>query len=149
VWVIQDSKFGNNQAMKPNEPNFLVDPGYYTENVVYLRGNWIWERERMGFYSKDKEKNPAIIMKYNSPKRVHGIIGTSDGKTGRMEVKMDGNYLTKEQLGKDMKIKDDISFADLEWSFMHNLLKTEKPEIHEIQIIPRSDNFIFYTFVFG
>jgi hypothetical protein len=24
--------------MKPNEPNFLVDPGYYTENVVYLRG---------------------------------------------------------------------------------------------------------------
>ena len=38
VWVIQDSKFGNNQAMKPNEPNFLVDPGYYTENVVHLRG---------------------------------------------------------------------------------------------------------------
>ena len=61
----------------------------------------------MAFYSK--EKNPAIIMKYNSPKSVHGIIGTSDGKTGRMEVKMDGNYLTKEQLGKDMKIKDDIS----------------------------------------
>jgi len=32
---------------------------------------------------------------------------------------------------------------------MHNLIKTEKPEIHEIQIISRSDNIIFYTFAFG
>jgi hypothetical protein len=29
------------------------------------------------------------------------------------------------------------------------LTKTEKAEIHEIQVIPRSDNIIFYTFVFG
>lgn len=142
-------KFGNNQTIKPNEPNNVVDPGYYMENVVYLRGNWIWEREGVKSYSRGKEKSTAVIMKYNSAKRVHGIIGTSDGKTGRMEVKLDGNYLTKEQLGKDMKIKDGLSFADLEWSFMHNLVKTEKPEIHEIQIIPHSDNFIFYTFVFG
>jgi hypothetical protein len=26
---------------------------------------------------------------------------------------------------------------------------TDKPEAHEIEIIPRSDNFVFYTFVFG
>lgn len=70
-------------------------------------------------YSRGK-KNPAVIMKYNSTKHVHGIIGTLYGKRGRMEVKLDGNYLTKEQLGKDMKIKDGISFPDLEWSFMHN-----------------------------
>jgi hypothetical protein len=29
------------------------------------------------------------------------------------------------------------------------LIRTEKSEVHEVQIIPRSDNFIFYTFVFG
>jgi hypothetical protein len=32
---------------------------------------------------------------------------------------------------------------------MHNLVRTEKPETHEIEVIPRSDNFVFYTFVFG
>jgi hypothetical protein len=32
---------------------------------------------------------------------------------------------------------------------MYNLVITEKPEAHEIEIIPRSDNFVFYTFVFG
>ena len=58
-------------------------------------------------------------MKYNSAMSVHGIIGTSDGKIGRIEVKMDGNYLTKVQLGKRMKLKDGISYADIEWSFMH------------------------------
>ena len=142
-------KFGNNQTMKPDKPNIIIDPGSYTDNLVYLRGKWIWEREGVKICLSGKENNPAVIIKYNSARRVHGIIGTSDGKLGRIEVKIDGNYLTKEQLGKDVKLKDGISFADIEWSFMHNLIKTEKAEIHEIQIIPRSDNFIFYTFVFG
>jgi hypothetical protein len=39
-------------------------------------------------------------MKYDSAKRVHGIIYTSDENIGRIEIKMDGNYLTKEQLEK-------------------------------------------------
>lgn len=142
-------KFGNNQTMKPDKPNIVIDPGSYTDNLVYLRGKWIWEREGAKICLSSKVNNPAVIIKYNSARRVHGIIGTSDGKLGRIEVKMDGNYLTKEQLGKDVKLKDGISFADVEWSFMHNLTKTEKAEIHEIQVIPRSDNIIFYTFVFG
>jgi hypothetical protein len=88
-------------------------------------------------------------MKYNAAKRVHGIIGTSDGKPGKMEIKLDGYHLTKEQLGRDAKLEGDISIVSIEWPFMYNLVITEKPEAHEIEIIPRSDNFVFYTFVFG
>jgi hypothetical protein len=29
------------------------------------------------------------------------------------------------------------------------LVRADKPETHEIEIIPCSDNFVFYTFVFG
>jgi hypothetical protein len=142
-------RFGNNQTMKPDEPNTVVDPGSHDINLVYLRGKWIWQREGVQFAPGGKEHNPAIIMKYNSGKRVHGIMGTSDGKPGRIEIKLDGNYLTKEQLGKDVRLDGNVSVADVNWSFMHNLVRTEKPEMHEIQIIPRSDNFVFYTFVFG
>jgi hypothetical protein len=85
-------------------------------------------------------------MKYNSAKRVHGIMGTSDGRPGRAEIRLDGNTLSKAQLGKDV---NSSSIAEIEWPFMHNLVKTDKPEIHEIEIIPKSDNFVFYTFVFG
>ena len=89
-------------------------------------------------------------MRYNSAKRVHAIMGSSDSKTARIEVKLDGNYVQQNQLGKDMKVKEDgISYSDIEWPFMHNLIRTEKPEIHEIEIIPKTDNLTFYTFVFG
>lgn len=142
-------RFGNNQTMKHDEQNFVVDSGSHNYNLVYLRGKWIWEREGVRFSSNGKEKDPAIIIKYDSAKRVHGIIGSSDSKVGKVEVKLDGNYLTEKNAGKDVTIKNDVSFVEVEWPFMHNLITTEKPEIHEIEIIPRSTNFIFYTFVFG
>jgi thiol-disulfide isomerase/thioredoxin len=143
-------RFGNNQTFKPDGANVATDPGSHFDNVVYLRGKWIWQREGVQFAPGGKEAKPAAIMKYNSAARVHGIMGTSDGGPGRAEIRLDGNPLAKEQLGKDARIeKDGASVVDINWPFMHNLLKTEKPEVHEIEIIPRSDNFQFYTFVFG
>ena len=142
-------RFGNNQTMKADEPNMVMDSGSHDYNLVYLRGKWIWERESVRFCSDGKQKDPAIIIKYDNAKRVHGIIGTSDGKVGKVEVKLDGNYLTEKYIGKDVRMKNGISLVEVKWSFMHNLISTQKPEIHEIEIIPRSENFKFYTFVFG
>jgi thiol-disulfide isomerase/thioredoxin len=142
-------RFGNNQKLKPDEANTVVDPGSHDVNVPYIRGKWIWQREGVLNTPGSKEQNPALIMNYNSAKRVHGIMGTSDGKVGRIEIKLDGNYLTKEQIGKDARLDGNVSVADIQWPFMHNLVKAEKPEMHKIEIIPRSDNFVFYTFVFG
>lgn len=142
-------RFGNNQTFRPDEPSVAVDSGSHFDNVVYLRGKWVWQREGVQFAPRGKEQKPAVIMKYNSAKRVHGIMGTSDGRPGRAEVRLDGNLLAKEQLGKDVKLESGASIVDIEWPFMHNLIKTEKPEVHGIEIIPRSDNFVFYTFVFG
>jgi thiol-disulfide isomerase/thioredoxin len=143
-------RFGNNQTFRPDEANVAVDSGSHFDNVVYLRGKWFWQREGVQFVSGGKEKTPAIIMKYNSAKRVHGIMGTSDGRPARAEVRLDGNSLTKEQLGKDAKLEGDgRSIVDIEWPFIHNLVRTDKQEVHEIEIIPLTDNFMFYTFVFG
>jgi hypothetical protein len=142
-------RFGNNQTLKPDSVNFMVDPGSHDINVVYLRGGWIWQREGVQYRPGAKDQNAAVIMKYSTAKRVHGIMGTSDGKPAKMEIKLDGNHLTKEQLGRNAKLEGDISVASIEWPFMYNLVRTEKTEAREIEIIPRSDNFVFYTFVFG
>jgi thiol-disulfide isomerase/thioredoxin len=142
-------RFGNNQTFKPDEPEVAVDPGTHFDNNVYLRGKWLWQREGVQFAPGGKEKAPAIIMKYNSARRVHGIMGTSDSRPGRVELRLDGNPLTKDQLGKDARIEGGASVADITWPFMHNLVRTDGAEVHEIEIIPRSDNFVFYTFVFG
>jgi thiol-disulfide isomerase/thioredoxin len=142
-------RFGNNQTLKPDAANVVVDPGSHDVNAVYLRGKWVWQRESVQYAPGSKEQSPAVIINYNSGARVHGIMGTSDGGQGRIEIRLDGNHLTKEQLGKDAKLEGNTSVADIQWPFMHNLVKTDKPETHEIEIIPRSDNFVFYTFVFG
>src|SRR5919109_28511 len=83
-------RFGNNQTVKPDGVNVMVDPGLH-----------------------------------------------------------DVNPLKKEQLGRDAKLADDTSIVSIEWPFMYNLVRAERPELREIELIPRSDNFVFYTFVFG
>ncbi|MDQ3807823.1 MAG: redoxin domain-containing protein [Thermoproteota archaeon] len=142
-------RFGNNQTLKPESANMMVDPGSHDVNIIYLRGNWIWQRERIQYRPNGKDQNAAIIMKYNAAKRVHGIMGTSDDEPGKVEIKLDGNPLTKEQLGREARLEGGTSIVNIEWPFMHNLVRSEKPELREIEIIPRSDNFVFYTFVFG
>jgi thiol-disulfide isomerase/thioredoxin len=142
-------RFGNNQTLKPEALNVVVDPGSHDVNVVYLRGRWIWQREGVQYGAGGKERSAAVIMKYNAAKRVHCIMGTSDGKPGKIEIKLDGNHLTREQLGRHAKLESEVSIASIEWSFMYNLVRADKPETHEIEIIPRSDNVVFYTFVFG
>ncbi|MFQ5969414.1 MAG: redoxin family protein [Nitrososphaerales archaeon] len=140
-------RFGNNQKTEPNKVNRFKDSGAHLDNMVYLRGSWFWDREGVRYFGKDGN-NAAVIMKYTA-KRVNTIIGTENGKPTGIEVKLDGNYLTKENAGKDVEVENGISYVDVTWNFMHNLVKTEKPEIHEIEIIPKTNSFVFYTFVFG
>jgi hypothetical protein len=146
-------KFGNNQTLKPDEPNTVVDPGNHNVNEVYLRGKWLWGRESVSYLSGGKEPDPAVTMRYGFAKRVHGIMGTSDGKPAVAEIKLDGNYLSKDQLGADCRLSpsssNNKSLVEITWPFIYNIAKSENAEMHEIEIIPRSDNFMFFTFVFG
>jgi thiol-disulfide isomerase/thioredoxin len=140
-------RFGNTHGAEPNKVNQFKDSGTHLENLVYLRGSWLWDREGVRFAGKE-DNSAAVMMRYHGT-RANTIIGTSDGKPARIEVKLDGTYLTGENAGYDVIVKDGISYADVSWNFMHNLIKTEKPETHEIEIVPKSNNFVFYTFVFG
>ncbi len=142
-------RFGNKQTIKIDEVNFVQDSGPHFDNVVYLRGKWIWARECVKALEGTVEKNSAIIMKYNLAKRVHAIIGTTDDKPGRLEVLLDGKSLEDDTLGRDARLHELSSVVDVNWPFIHNLIKTEKAESHFVEIRPLSDNISFYTFVFG
>lgn len=142
-------KFGNNQTLKPDAPNVVIDSGSHEINTVYLRGKWIWQREGVQFAPGGKEQTPAVIMNYNSASRVNCIMGSSDGRPARAEIRLDGRHLGREQIGKHARLEGDVSYVDISWPFIHNVVAVDKPEMHEVEIIPKSDNFVFYTFVFG
>jgi thiol-disulfide isomerase/thioredoxin len=142
-------RFGNKQTLQRDKVNFVQDNETHLDNVVYLRGKWIWSRECVMALDGSIEKNSAVIMKYSLARRVHGIVGTTDDRPGRLQILLDAKPLDVDTLGKDARLLDGSSVADVNWSFMHNLVKTEKAESHEVEIRPLTENIAFYTFVFG
>ena len=142
-------RFGNKQTVKKNEVNFVQDNGPHFDNVVYLRGKWIWARECVTALEGTVDKNSAIIMKFNLAKRVHAIVGTTNNKPGRLEILLDGKSLEDDTLGRDARLHEGSSVVDVNWPFIHNLIKTKKAESHLVEIRPLSDNISFYTLVFG
>lgn len=142
-------RFGNNQKVKIDEFNIFNDLPPIMDNVVYLKGKWIWEKEGIGVTLDHKDKSPAIVFKYNSASNVNIIAGSTDGKPTHAEIRLDGRYLQNEQLGYDSELDGDVSMVNITWPHILNIVKTLKSSSHKLEIIPKSDNFYFYTFVFG
>ncbi|TVP40705.1 redoxin family protein [Candidatus Nitrosocosmicus arcticus] len=142
-------RFGNNQKVKINEYNVFTEPPTLLDNTVYLRGKWRWDKEGVKASSDHKEKHPAIIFKYNMASNVNVLVGSTDEKPALANIKLDGEFLTDQQLGYHVKKDSNSSFFEITWPHIMNIVKTLTPEIHVLEILPKTDNFCFYTFVFG
>lgn len=142
-------KFGNRHNIKKETSNHCVDNNMHLDNEVYLKGNWFWGKESITVGKIDLKNESAVSMKYKYAKRVNAIIGTLDGKNGIVNVKIDGSFIDIKNCGSDLNLRENVSYADISWPFIYSLYRSEKPETHEIEIIPKTDNIVFYTFVFG
>ncbi|MBA2267231.1 MAG: redoxin family protein [Nitrosopumilus sp.] len=142
-------RFGNNQKAKINEYNVFTEPPTVMDNTVNLRGKWRWDKEGVKASFDNKEKHPAIIFKYNMASNVNVLVGSTDEKPAFANIKLDGEFLTDEQLGYHVKKDSNSIFFEITWPHIMNIVKTSSPEIHVLEILPKTDNFYFYTFVFG
>lgn len=147
VGYARTKQFGNSQGAEPNKVNEFKDSSHHLDQVVYLRGRWYWDKESVRFAGNASD-NAAIVMAY-SARRANAILGTQDGKPATIEVRIDGKYVTDKNLGNDLKLKDEVSYVDVQWTHMHNLIKTPEAETHEIEIIPKTENIVFYAFLFS
>lgn len=142
-------RFGNNQKVKVDEYNIFSEIPHIMDNVPYLKGKWFWGKEGIGVSFDNKEKNPSIVFNYNSASHVNIVTGSTDGKPATAEIMLDGKYLQENQIGYHSKRIDSISSVDITWPFLMNIVKSQNPESHKLEIFPKTDNFYFYTFVFG
>ena len=147
VGYARTKQFGNSQGAEPNKVNEFRESGNHLEKVVYLRGRWYWDKESVRFAGNAGD-NAAVIIAY-SAKRANAVLGTQDGKPATIEVRVDGKYVTETNLGNDLKLKDGVSYVDIQWTHVHNLIKSQEAETHEIELIPRTENVVFYTFLFS
>ena len=142
-------RFGNNQKAKINEYNVFTEPQTVMDNTVYLRGKWRWDKEGIQSSLEHKERNPAIVFKYNMASNVNVIVGSTDGKPAIANIMLDGEFLTDGQIGFHGKKDSNSSFFEITWPHIMNIVKTSNPESHVLEILPKTENFYFYTFVFG
>lgn len=142
-------RFGNNQKLRMEEYNIFNEVPQIIDNVVYLKGKWFWGKEGVNCSLDHKDKNPSIIFKYNAAANVSIITGSTDGKPASAEILLDGKYLDENQVGYHSKFVDKVSSVDATWPFLMNIVKTKNREIHKLEILPKTENFYFYTFVFG
>ncbi len=141
-------KFGNRQKMKPNVLNTAIDQDEHLDNVVYLRGPWIWENEGVRACPKI-DATASIVMKYNAATRVHAIMGTIDGTDTTTKIYLDGKPVETDQLGRNVALVNGSSICAIKHPIIYNLINTQTAGTHEIEIVASSDNTIIYTFVFG
>ncbi|HEY7082301.1 MAG TPA: redoxin family protein [Nitrososphaeraceae archaeon] len=141
-------KFGNRQKMKPNVLNTAIDQDEHLDNVVYLRGPWIWENEGVRACPK-VDATASIVMKYNAATRVHVIMGTIDGTDTTTKIYLDGEPVENDQLGRNVALVNGSSICTVKHPIIYNLINTQTAGTHEIEIVASSDNTIIYTFVFG
>jgi hypothetical protein len=141
-------KFGNRQKIKPNVLDTAIDQGEHLDNVVYLRGPWIWENEGVRACPK-ADATASIVMKYNAATRVHVIMGTIDGTDTTTKIYLDGKPVETDQLGRNVAFVNGSSICALKHPLIYNLINTQTAGTHEIEIVASSDNTIIYTFVFG
>jgi thiol-disulfide isomerase/thioredoxin len=146
VGYTKTKQFGNSQGAEPDKINEFTDPAHHLERVVYLRGRWYWDKECVRYAGKGND-NAGIVIAY-SARRANAILGTQDGKPAVVEVRIDGKYVQEKHLGSDLKLKNGVSYADIQWIHVHNFIKTEEAEPHEIEIIPKTENIVFYGFLF-
>ena len=141
-------KFGNKQRMKPNELNNAIDQAVHLDNIVYLRGPWIWQKEGVKSFAEGDDV-ASILIKYNAASKVHAIMGTTDQNKAEVKVELDGKPLAQHQIGKNTRIQNGISICTIGNPLIYNLVNTQTATSHEIEIFAPSNNIIFYTFVFG
>jgi hypothetical protein len=80
---------------------------------------------------------------------VNVIVASIDEKPAFANIKLDGQFLTDQQLGYHTKKDSSSSFFEITWPHIMNIVKTSNPESHILEILPTTDNFYFYTYVFG
>ena len=141
---LRNNWIGNGKLCIPGSCNYYEDPNEYKLNVIYLDGNWIQEDEFLKHYDNKLGK---IIFKYIGHS-INGVL-VPDKNNFEVVVKLDNKYLTKENVGKDVKFKGKVSYVKVDKPQLYELTKTKNIESHVLTLETKSKDFKLYAFTFG
>jgi hypothetical protein len=92
---------GNVEGSIPESEMHYADPGIYLEGKFYVDGDWSNDREDLKLVG---EAEGHIHVRYSAQEST-GVFAAEPGRPVEVEVRQDGEFLTQETRGSDVKMQ--------------------------------------------
>lgn len=124
-----------------------VDDGY-----AAISGRWQTDPNGMIFEGKpqeSKENASRLRMRYHASE-IYAVMNVAGGKPERLYILQDGQPLTAENKGADVKLDEKgQSYIEVDTSRMYYLVSNAKFSSHEVDLIPTAPGIMIDSFTFG
>ena len=129
------------------KPHNYIDEYEYSHNKFYLSGNWSNDFESIISNIDEPSSLDYLSFKFRS-KSVNGVF--SSNETADVVLKIDGNFLTKDEAGIDVKFDEKgKSFITVDQPKMYSLLILPIYDERIITLLPQKKNISIFAFTFG
>jgi thiol-disulfide isomerase/thioredoxin len=120
--------------------------GEYDHNKFYLSGSWLNGEESLTWKSSQQSDKDYLSFKFRS-KSVNGVFSSNNGS--KVFIKIDGEYLSKNQAGIDIQFDSDgRSYLYIQEPKMYSVVILDKYNEQIISLYPE-DEFASFAFTFG
>jgi len=143
----QRGTIGNVEGYSPESTIHYADPGYYIEGRLYLSGNWLNDRNFLKLNEPDAGSGYLVFV-YNA-KDVDAVIKPEGEKDFQVFVQQDDRYLTKENMGDDIRIDEEgKSYFLVDEAKLYSIVKNRDFGEHRLKMETRSNGFALYSVSF-
>jgi thiol-disulfide isomerase/thioredoxin len=138
---------GNDGGLRPDEIIDYNTPKIIGRDKIYLDGLWLSARESLKAESQDSARSSILL--YFLGNDVNIVADSIQASKSRLDVLIDGQYLSDSQAGSDIKFDSSgKSYIEIDEPRLYNIIKGAYGE-YQLQLSTNSSNFFFSAFTFG
>jgi hypothetical protein len=133
----------------PDRKITYADTGNHGNGKFYLHGVWRNEKEAIVHARETAEPEDYIALKFAATS-VNVVIDPQGPEPFDVVLEMNGQPLTKEQAGDDIKFDvQGRSLITVTAGRLYSLIRLTEFGIHELKLASTSKNFAMFAFTFG
>jgi hypothetical protein len=142
-----------NHASLSHEPTPMQLPAEYSNNKIYLQGDWVQEHDGVTLVSAEG----TISLQYRGA-RCYAILSPNPSSIShahnerdpaQISIKQDGNPLSPECFGEDIRMIDETSYLLIDIPRLYHLVHNPSVDDHTITLHLKTPGITFYAFSFG
>jgi thiol-disulfide isomerase/thioredoxin len=142
----------NREGYKPGRTIDYKLPAKVADGKLILGGHWQTDPSGMIYKGKEQEPGPKaarLEMRYQA-RELYSVINVTRGKPSRLYIQQDGRWLTKANMGVDVKFDaQGRSYIQIAEPRMYYLVANPRFGSHELTLFPSAQGLMVDSFTFG